>query len=113
MKLVMMIVMTVFIRYITILESPGNIDCNRCPIASMIADIPNETSNKNPKLTIMENDSRRFFMKLFHPEFGLGLTPQIILIESCISVKTLEAPTINSATPTMVAKILFPLMAAC
>ena len=39
-----------------------------------------------------EKERNRFFRKATHPFLGLGFSPQIILIESCISEKTPVAP---------------------
>ncbi len=54
----------------------------------MIAVTANETTSINPRLAITEKEKRSLFFSIFNqPFFGLGLSPQMVLIESCISCK--------------------------
>ena len=94
--------------YIIITVSWGNSWVSRLISASIAPSTISDTSNKKLRLTTMEKESRRLktIFKSPIPFRGLAFNFQIWLIESCISLNTLVAPTSKVITPTIVAKKL-------
>ncbi|MNT09110.1 hypothetical protein D3C72_1438790 [compost metagenome] len=59
-------------------------------------------------LMIREKDNSRFNITLIQPFLGLGLIPQMMLIESWISANTVVAPNNKVAPPITAAIVDFP-----
>ena len=78
----------------------------------MSAEMPNETNKRKLRLMMSEKEINRFCSIFSQFFFGLAFTPQIILMESCISANTLVAPTSRVITPITVAVTVLPLSEA-
>ncbi|MNL31375.1 hypothetical protein D3C87_1531600 [compost metagenome] len=86
----------------------GKYSCNRSVKAKIIPLTTNVTINKKPRPTTKEEDSKRSVINFNHPRFGFALTCHILLIEFCISPKTVVAPINNVMILTINAKLDFP-----
>ncbi len=79
--------------------------CSSLPLSRSMTELTiNPTNSRNPTDPIIEKDINLFIRKRTNPRFGLDLMPQIKLMESCISLKTPEAPINKKIPPRIVAK---------
>ena len=66
---------------------------------NMIELIKSEAISKKPKPKTIEKDIKRFKIYLIQPFFGFSLMRQIMLMESCMSMKTLVDAKIKVPKP--------------
>ena len=87
----------------------GKLAFKRLLNASMTLEIARETSNKKPRLTMMENDKNRVLINCQNPFCGFALKPQMVLMESWISANTAVALNSSVTMPITAAKVSLPL----